>query len=150
MYLNLKTPKTVKLFLLQVSQFLDIGIRTFKIAAEISKSYTDCLWHVSNLIAPFVTVSWSSCGHLYTLFFLSFPFNRDSPKKKNLTLHFTLQSSFQVCYQMQLSFEEKSVVTGLYLQKLCGHLVHDEIKEKKRRICDCVTSLFFTNNCSSI
>ena len=82
LYLHLKTPKNVKLFLLQVSQLPDIGIRTFKIAAEISKSYTDCLWHVSNLIAPFchsiLVILWTS---LHT-FFLSFPFNRESPKKK--------------------------------------------------------------------
>ena len=43
LYLHLKTPKNVKLFLLQVSQLPDIGIRTFKILAETFKSYTDCL-----------------------------------------------------------------------------------------------------------
>ena len=89
-------------------------------------------------------------GQQSHIFFLSFPVNQDYPKKKNLTLHFTLQSFFQVCCQMQLSFEEKSVVTGLYLPKLCGHLVRDEIKERKKgKICDCVTSIFFTNDCPS-
>ena len=59
-------------------------------------------------------------------------------------LYFTLQSLFQVCFQMQLSFEEKSVVTRVLLQKLCAHLVHDERKErKKKEICDCVTSTNF-------
>ena len=45
---------------------------------------------------------------------------------------------------MQLSFEEKSVVTGLYLKKLCGHLVRDEIKERKKGKFVIVSLQFFS------
>ena len=89
-------------------------------------------------------------GHLvdiFTHFFLSFPYNRERKKRKNLTLHFTVRSFFQACCQMQLSFEEKSVVAGLYLQKLCGHLVRDEIKginERKKGKFVIVSLQFFS------
>ena len=33
---------------------------------------------------------------------------------------------------MQLSFEEKSVVTRVLLQKLCAYLVRDERKERNK------------------
>ena len=33
---------------------------------------------------------------------------------------------------MQLSFEEKSVVTGVLFQKLCAHFVCDERKEGEK------------------
>ena len=97
--------------------------------------------------SSFVTVSWSSCGHIYT-FFSPFPLT-ETLQEKNFTLHFTLPSFFQVCCQMQLSFEEKSVGIGLFLQKLCGHLVRDAIKEgkkKKRDLWLCHSNYFFTNN----
>ena len=45
---------------------------------------------------------------------------------------------------MQLSFEEKSVVTGLYLPKLGGHLVRDEIKERKQGKFVIVSLQFFS------
>ena len=88
-------------------------------------------------------------GHLvyiFTQFFsLSFPFNQDAPNKKPYPpLFFT--NPLQVCFQMQLSFEEKSVVTGVFFQKLCAHFVCSERKEGKKEICYCITWIdFFTN-----
>ena len=68
--------------------------------------------------------------NLYT-FVLSFPFKRDSPSKKpDPPLYFT--KPFQVCFQVQLSFEEKSAVTGVFFQKLCAHFVCGERKERKK------------------
>ena len=47
----------------------------------------------------------------------------------------------------QVSFEEKSVGIGLLLQKLCGHPVHDAIKERKKGyLWLCHSNYFFTNN----
>ena len=50
---------------------------------------------------------------------------------KKLKSHF-FNYKIQFFFKLNLRFEEKSVVTGLYQQKLCGHLVRDEIKERKK------------------
>ena len=86
-------------------------------------------------------------GHLvdiFTLFFLSFPFNQDSPKKKtspSTSLYKAFSKSVAKCNSV---LKEKSVVTGLYLPKLCGHLVCDEIKERKKGKFVIVSLQFFS------
>ena len=96
-----------------------------QIAVEIYNSYILTVYDSFQISQPsFVTVFWSSCVHLYTFFSL-LSLLPSLSKVKNLALHFTSQSLFQVFFQMQLNFEEKAVVTRVLLQKLSAHLVCD-------------------------
>ena len=88
-----------------------------EIVVKISNSYIQTLMTRLKFDSPPLS---QSLDILWTYLhnFFSISFNRDS-KAKNLTLHSTLQNLFQVSFQVQLSFREKSVV----LRGICQNYV---------------------------
>ena len=92
-----------------------------KIVVEISNSYTQTVMTRSIFHSPPLS---QYSGHLVDHF----------------THFFSLQSLYQVCFQMQLSFKEKFVVTRVALQNYVLILFARKKKERgKKEFCDCVT-----------
>ena len=85
-------------------------------------------------------------GHLVYIFrhfFSPFPETETlQSKKPNPSLYFT--KPFQVCFQMQLSFEKKTHSDKSAFLKLCANLVCGEKKEGKKKICTVSLELIFS------
>ena len=82
--------------------------------------------------SPFLSQYSGHLVYIFTHFFSSPSPLIETLQVKNLTFHFILQSLPKSVIQMQLSFEAKSVVTGLFFQTLCAHFACGERKERKK------------------